>query len=56
MPWVGKKKLVITKKQLLKMFRKANRELIRSIPPKIHKTHKKDKQSTKSNTIKNWED
>lgn len=49
----------ITKKQIYKLIRKANRELELEGPgrskAKIHKTSKKDVDDRKSNTVKEWE-
>lgn len=53
----GKK---ITKKQLIKYIKKANRELELQgpgrLPHKVHKTSKKDRFDMSSNDVKRWEE
>jgi len=51
---MSKKK--VTKDDLLKMWRKAKRELDpKLLPATINKTSKKDKAEKQKNTIKEWE-
>ena len=45
-----KTKLIITKEDIYKAIRKALREEIGFQPPKVHKTHKKDKK--RKNTVR----
>lgn len=48
-----KYKIVITKEEILKMWKKVLRETMPSTPTKIHKTHKKDKK--RKNDVKKHE-